>query len=364
MTRLCLVHGGDVSTPSGGTDRISALAAGLQRRDNQVTVVVPELAGDPPDRLSAVDIREVSVPDRIENTVSRALAVAEKGKRIAAAEDARLQVEHSVLGGLTTLSGTPSFVLDMHDLAYARYDHVDGWQSAAMRRGVGWLERRAVERADAIVVVSEYMKRHLIEEWDVLPSKVSVIPNGYFPEKVETWRSDAPVEGRVGFLGTLHPKVDADAITDICELAPVSEVVVVGDGAQRDRFEELSDRYPELIVTGRLPDDEAFERIGRAEVVVNPQHSSDLQRSSSPVKLYYYAALGQPIVASAGPPLVERLVEADAALAPDGRQAFVDAVRRVLTDTELSRRLGENAREQARTFQWDRRVETLREIYE
>jgi hypothetical protein len=62
MTELCIAHGGDVGEPSGGTDRVSALAGGLHDRDIDVTLVIPEPSGDLPARLDPVDVEVVQTP--------------------------------------------------------------------------------------------------------------------------------------------------------------------------------------------------------------------------------------------------------------------------------------------------------------
>jgi len=364
MTRLCIAHGGDISTPSGGTDRVSAIASGLAERGHDVILVVPDLDGEPQYDLASVDIREVSLPPTVENSVSSAGAIARRAKAVANDERATLQYEHSIMAGLGTLVGASSYVLDMHDLAYSRYDHVDSPLAPVMQRGVGWLERRAVEQADHIVAVSEYMADTLRSEWGVPASKVSVVPNGFFPEKLEPFADVEVVEGRVCFLGTLHPKVDVEAIEAVCRLPSVTETVVIGDGAQRDRLEALAAEYESLEVTGRLPDEEAFELLASAAVAINPQHRSALQRSSSPVKLYYYAALGKPMVVTAGPPLVTDLAEAGAAVAVEDREEFVERVEEVVNDERFATKLGENALAEAEVFKWSSRVDSIERIYE
>lgn len=364
MNRICIAHGGDISTPSGGTDRISAFAGGLADKGHEVTLVVPDMDGEPQHGLEGVSIRTVSVPSPIDNSVSTAASIARRARVIARRQNATLQYEHSIMAGLGTLAGASSFVLDMHDLAYSRYDHVESPFSPALKYGVKWLEQRGATRADRIIVVSEYMARELQTEWGVSAGKISVIPNGYFPEKFAGHQDVAVEDGRVCFLGTLHPKVDIDAIERICQLSVVNELVVIGDGAQRNRFEALEDEYSELQVTGRLPDSEAFETLASAEVAINPQHESELQRSSSPVKLYYYAALGKPMVITEGPPVVADLASENAAIAADSRESFVDGVSRVLSDPNLAAELRTNALEQAKRYDWNTRIDALAQTHE
>ena len=101
---LCLAHGGDVSQPSGGTDRVTALAAGLQDRGFDVSLVVPEPVATLPDCLADVAVRSVET-DRFgfSNALTRAETVASTARQVAAAQDAVLQLEHSTLAGVGTL---------------------------------------------------------------------------------------------------------------------------------------------------------------------------------------------------------------------------------------------------------------------
>jgi glycosyltransferase involved in cell wall biosynthesis len=357
--RLCIGHGGDLGEPSGGTDRVSALAAGLAKRGATVTVVAPEPSGPVPARLEAVECVHVDPPP---SSVARAAAVARTAAKRARADDALLQLEHSTLAGVGTLAGVEGYLLDMHDLGYSRFDHLDSLAAPLLKRAVRRLEGRALAQADHVVVVSEVMAALVGEQWGVPEASLSVVPNGYFPETVEPFRDVPTVEGRVTFLGTLHPKVDIGTLAAVADLPAVTDMVVVGDGARREKLERAAAQSDSLRVMGRLPDQEAFELVASAQVVVNPQTVSAIQRSSSPVKLYYYAALGRPMVVTPGPSLVETLVRQKAAVTARSRRNFVDRVRAVLNESRLADQLGRNARETAEEFIWTDRINTFESV--
>jgi len=360
MTGVVIGHGGDLATPSGGTDRVSAIAAGLDSRGISVSVVAPDPSGSVPSRLDGIEL--IGTVDSDTSAPRRAIAVTRRAQQVAQNRGMALQLEHSSLAGFGTLQGHSGYILDMHDLAFPRYELTNGLASPVLYRGVKWLESRAVSQASHIIVVSEAMQSLLVDHWDVPAERMTVVPNGYFPETVSQ-HSETPVEpGRVVFLGTLHPKVDVEALVEIAELPAVSELYVIGDGAKYDELRTRAANQPALTVTGRLPDSEAFELVASGAVLVNPQTVSELQRSSSPVKLYYYAALGKPIVATPGPSVVSQLVAGDAALAAETRTAFVDSVERVLGDEQLAARLSENAASLADSFQWDRRVDSVERV--
>jgi glycosyltransferase involved in cell wall biosynthesis len=356
--RICIAFAGDLSTPSGGTDRITALAAGLHERSFDVSLVVPTPEGAIPSKLGDVDVRPVD-PDLgpVSNSLARAWRVTRAAGRVARRRDAALQIEHSTLAGVGTFHLNEPFVLDMHDLAHARFDHVDNVATPILERGVSWIERRAVDRARHVVVVSEYMRDFLVDEWGYDERSISVVPNGYFEGRIQKYRDVEGDSNRVCFLGTLHPKVHFETFAMIADLSAVSEMVVIGDGAQRDRVKELAETHDSLRVTGRLPDQEAFELLAGSTVAINPQEPSDLQRSSSPVKLYYYAALGLPMVATEGPPVVDQLAGEEAVLTAQPGEPFAESVEKILGDETLAKRLEENARSAAEAFRWSQRVD-------
>lgn len=364
MSSICLAHGGDLGEPSGGTDRVTAIVSGLIDGGYDVSLVIPEPGGTLPERVSDASVETVSVATHgVSTQPKRALKIARRAKTVARREEALLQFEHSTLAGVGTFFGDVPFVVDMHDFAFESPLYGELPLGSVVQRFIRFVETRAIRGASHVIVVSETMKEFVQSEWDVPAAKLSVVPNGYFEDRIDEFRNLARVDGRVVFLGTLHPKLDVETFVDIARLPSVEELIVIGDANERAALEEASRRVPELRVTGRLPDEEAFRLVGRSELALNPQHPSELQAASCPVKLGYYAALGVPTVATAGPDLVEWLVERGcvAAVEPDGD--FVGAVDHVLSADERRSRMAASALEAAPELAWTRRIESLTDRY-
>lgn len=359
--KITIGYAGDVSNPSGGTDRITALTSGLSQFGHDVVLIIPEPINDIPERLNQVTVQTVN--PSLNNGVHRAVSVARRSLT-EADEETFLQLEHTILGAVGKFLGGYPIVLDMHDLAYSRFDHVETRFGPVLKRAISYIERYATKRAFHIIVVSDYMKEFIIDKWSISPDSVSVIPNGYFPDVIEPVRNTEIVDGRVCFLGTLHPKVDIETICDIADIQSIDEMVVIGDGAQFEKLQSLATSHQKLTVTGRLPNIEAFELVASSELLVNPQQPSELQRSSSPVKLYYYSALGKPIVTTQGPSVVDYLVRNDACIAPTTGKEFVESVKELLNHPAKAEQLGHNAKELSREFRWSERISRFNSLYE
>lgn len=359
---VVLAHGGDLSNPSGGTNRVSAFAAGLADHGDDVTVVVPDPEGTLPDRLADVAVETVAVETgSVLNQPIRAARITRRAKQVAEERNATLQLEHSTLAGVGSMLGCEDYLLDMHDLAFPSPLYAEGPFGSVLQRGVKFVESRGVRNAAQIVVVSENMQALVQREWDLPDDRFTVVPNGYFPETVSGYGGTSAETTRVTFLGTLHPKIHTDAFVEIARLPAVDELSVIGDGAKYDELAAAKDDHglESLELYGRLPDEEAFQLVADSAVTINPQTQSRLQRASSPVKLFYYAALGTPMVVSAGPTLVETLADQDAAVAVPEDGDFPAAVRTILDDDTRRETLGTNAERLASNWTWGDRVEDL-----
>jgi glycosyltransferase involved in cell wall biosynthesis len=238
-----------------------------------------------------------------------------------------------------------------------------------VKRGVYAAERRGVKAASHVVVVSEPMKDHVVEEWKVPRKKVSVIPNGYPKEEVEPFENIEPVPGQVGFIGTLHPKLDIEQFVAVAESPHVDSVRIVGDGPARDDILELSQRRGVADIVeapGQLPQDEAFTTLAESEVVLYPIEKTLHTEMLVSRKIFDYAALGKAMVLSdvSESDVWARFADENAALLTEPENDdFVQKVNQLLTDDESRESMGRSASELAPEFSWGRQSKDLLELY-
>ncbi len=219
------------------------------------------------------------------------------------------------------------------------------------------LRKRFFSRAEKIVAVTKGIKTGLNERYGIPLEKMVVVHNGANTELFKPMDKDLcrrelnlKKDGKyLLFVGNLIPWQGVDdiikAIPSVLEAIPDSELLIVGDGPQRDELEKLAENLglTEVIrFTGFVPYDRVPLYIGASEVCLAPKKV--LGSGYSPLKLYEYMACGRPVIASR----VEgfQVLEDGAGLLfePDNVEELATKSVELLSDQELMDSMGQRGR--------------------
>lgn len=281
-------------------------------------------------------------------------------------------------------------------------DIVDGWLVPAMtfsmvaqplahvpvliggRRNLGDvyqakpLYRRAAAAAaerwmTAVVANSRAAALEVASQEGVLPSRVHVIPNAVLPSTStagdrqryrEAWGA-AQNDIVVGCVANYKREKGLDLLIDAAGLlreeVPHLRIVVVGEGPLRRELEvEIHRRRLDGIVRLHGLEPDARPAFGAFDALVQASRSEGL-----PNAVLEGAAAGLPIVATDVGGTSEILTaDRDALLVrKDDASALAHAIRRVVSEPELRRRLGAAARMRAADFSAERLIERTAALY-
>ncbi len=252
---------------------------------------------------------------------------------------------------------------------------VEGFDAPALRRAVyRWLDRLGRHRVDRFIVVSEALRRRLIERWRLPPARVTLVYNGVQTDVATSAETalrvrqqlgvaaDAPLVGAVGRL--VEQKGFAGIVTAMPEVLariPQARLVIVGEGplrpalAAQARAAGVSDR---VTLAGFRADVAGF--LGAVDTLVVPS-----VREGFPMVTLEAMALGVPIVATAVDGIVEQITHGrEGLLVPPGdRAALAGAIVTVLADRALASRLGQAGRRRAAEFDVRRTLAETRRVY-
>jgi glycosyltransferase involved in cell wall biosynthesis len=190
-------------------------------------------------------------------------------------------------------------------------DEARAFRSLELGRLAGLIERRVLERADAVLVVSAALAERL-EATGVPHRKLHVVPNG----ADLTAFQDAPPRDVcraalnldsafvVGFAGSLKVWHGVDillaAFGRLLADEPAARLLIVGSGPAEDMLRETAARMgiePAVIFTGGVPHEQVPPLLRAMDVAVAPFKALD-GFYFSPIKLFEYMGAGVCVVAS------------------------------------------------------------------
>ena len=234
-----------------------------------------------------------------------------------------------------------------------------------------------LEKVDRLIVHQESDARYLADMG--LVDNVTIVPLGAAPPPVVS-PSDVrealklgsrPIVGTFGFLlphkGTLELLEAVDALReefpDILLLALCARYPNIESKEYEEQLRAQIDargmKDNVVLLTEYLPDDTARVLLRCTDVIVLPYRDTG---ESSSATLRFVLPLGRAVVVTDEPIFAD---SRDAVLVvdPEDPLGIESAVRRVLMDTELQRRLAALAARRAHGVRWDRVVAEHREIY-
>lgn len=239
-------------------------------------------------------------------------------------------------------------------------------RSRRVKRWGGGLEARAMERADAVLTLTERLRTLAIED-GAEPSRVHVIPSGVRPGQ---WagRPVDPFPGlarpRVLFVGRLAFQKGVITLVEAASrLSEDAQVVLVGDGPDRAAVERrivelgLQDR---VTLTGFLPHAQIPAVLRHGDVLVLPSTYEELGSV-----LVEGMRAGLAIVASDTGGIPEIVLDGKTGtLCPPGDPAaFAVAIDELLANPGRRSVLGAAGRERARAFSWEHLAPRVLDVY-
>lgn len=229
-----------------------------------------------------------------------------------------------------------------------------------------------------VIVTSNSMKNELRDHFRLPEEKIDVIPNAIDMTKYQKNVDRESVRRRYGvgpheklvlFVGRLVPQKGVEylirAVPSIVKRHPEAKFIIIGDGWSRSYLESLSmstGHRDKIRFVGFISDSELVEQTMSADVLVIPS----IYEPFGIVALEGMAA-GVPVVAGNVGGLAE-IIEHDRTgvlVYPRSPESIAWGVKRVLSDSEYSRWLIQNAKKKIRQiYSWQAVAKRTVEVYE
>ena len=252
----------------------------------------------------------------------------------------------------------PRTVLTVHDLRFLvnhKYLSIQRYLLLKLRM------KAALRRADAVVTVSEWIRKQIIEEYQIIPEKLHLIPNAAASLPAPVYSG----EERKKFIlsvGHLEPRKDHETLIRAFSLISQDwdgDLTIVGRGGLQDKLKALAEKLgiaPRVKLLVDVSDAQLSNLYSSCSCLVCPSIYEGFGMT-----ILEGLAAGAPVIASAIDP--HREVAGDAALwfNPGSETELA----KVLSDylTGKTGVLKEQAMERVRMFNWDDSAEKLSLLY-
>lgn len=341
---------------AGISRHIGGLLSSLAARDDVALTVL--LADPDADRELARPVRRVQLPRIARRPVGR--IGYEQLVLPFHLDHSGVQLYHSPAYAMPLRCPKPA-VVTIHDLSFVRLPSTFGrWQSAYLRLAT----RYAVRHAAALIAVSEFTRRELIDLMAADPEKIHVIANGvseaFWPRPAEARAAIRQQHGLadrfVMAVGTIQPRKNLATLVEAyghlrASMAEPPELVIAGaPGWGRD---ELGERTRTLGLERHVTrlgycDDESLARLYSAAALVAVP--SLYEGFGLPV--VEAMACGTPVIVSASGSLPEVAGDAALVVPPLDTHGWAQAMHTLLTKPDVAARLASAGLARACQFRW------------
>lgn len=258
------------------------------------------------------------------------------------------------------------YVLTVHDLTYLRYP--DYYSNSTMNED-GYRKDlpRALERADAVIAISDHTRRDLVELLGYPSSRIQVIHSGVEPhffvspseeklaETRERYDLDQPY--LIFLVGTPEPRKNLlRTVAAARRGAPHLPLAIIGP--QQSIRTLLRNELDGVKLLGLVPDGDLPLILHGAEIALYPS----LYEGFGLPALEALAS-SVPLITSNRSALPEVVGNAAVLVDPESEDEIAEAIRGLLDDEGRRKELIRRGRVRAKEFSWDRTANLVRELY-
>ncbi len=228
-----------------------------------------------------------------------------------------------------------------------------------------WLWRRIHTTPDYITAISSFLAKRA-ERLRGRAKNILVIPNGFdlreVPQKEKAIIERIVCVARLSWEKGLEYLIAA--LPKIRQAFPSAHLVLVGDGPEREKLQNLVGRlnFQEAVqFKGFLPHQDALKEISQGEVFVCPSLAEGLGNVFLEAQ-----ACGTPVVGTnvGGIPDIIQDGFNGLLIPAQNSQAIVEAVMKIFKDKNLAQQFTQNALNTVQRFTWSNIVRQIDDLYQ
>jgi glycosyltransferase involved in cell wall biosynthesis len=247
----------------------------------------------------------------------------------------------------------------------AIYEKATGIKSI-QRRVEKMINSKTLRTANKVLVSNNDTAKVIINEYNVIPEKISIVPNGVELSLFNSSKQKNPK--KVVFAGAMyyHRGLDVllEAIPKIIRKIPDAKFILLGSGNELEKLKEtVLEKNLENSVEfkGWIEREKIPENISDASIGIGPLRLTDVTSQALPIKVLEYMAVSLPIIAQKGTLPDDILVNGKNGYFVNGAEDLAEKISSLLNEPDTINQMGNQSRLMVQNFSWDHIIKNVLE---
>ena len=247
----------------------------------------------------------------------------------------------------------------------AIYEKTTGIKSI-QRRVEKMINSKTLRTASKVLVSNNDTAKVIINEYGVIPEKISIVPNGVELSLFNSSKQKNPK--KVVFAGAMyyHRGLDVllEAIPKIIRKIPDAKFILLGNGNELEKLKEIvleKNLENSVEFKGWIEREKIPENISDASIGIGPLRLTDVTSRALPIKVLEYMAVSLPIIAQKGTLPDDVLVNEKNGYFVDGAEDLAEKISSLLNEPDKINQMGKQSRLMVQNFSWDHIIKNVLE---
>ena len=247
----------------------------------------------------------------------------------------------------------------------AIYEKTTGIKSI-QRRVEKMINSKTLRTASKVLVSNNDTAKVIINEYGVIPEKISIVPNGVELSLFNSSKQKNPK--KIVFAGAMyyHRGLDVllEAIPKIIRKIPDAKFILLGNGNELEKLKEIvleKNLENSVEFKGWIEREKIPENISDASIGIGPLRLTDVTSRALPIKVLEYMAVSLPIIAQKGTLPDDVLVNEKNGYFVDGAEDLAEKISSLLNEPDKINQMGNQSRLMVQNFSWDHIIKNVLE---
>ena len=245
----------------------------------------------------------------------------------------------------------------------AIYEKASGIKSL-QRKIEKMINGKTLRAGTKILVSNNETKKIIIDEYNVMQEKISIVPNGVDLSMFDITKKKNPK--KVVFAGAMYYHRGLDVLLEtiplVIEKIPDAKFVLLGSGTEMDKLKQIVSKNKldnSVEFKGWIEREKIPENIADASIGIGPLRLTEVTSRALPIKVLEYMAVSLPLIAQKGTLPNDVLENEKNGFFVENHIELAEKIILLLNEPKKVQNMGAHSLKLVQKFSWDQVVDSV-----